>query len=387
MALVLPSGSQPLTWRAAVATVGPTERRQRGSRTDQSPPGQLLREWNVSCAHEEERTRKTRGARCGGQSPKVGGEAAGGGEVTGRLNGSKQQPCGSEPHGSGIHREPGPGLKYSHYPAASAVRSLGPASWLLWGSSRVAAGVWFSPRGSTIGGPTTSLPRGWAQLTSWGCEIARGPGLWPAAGWLPWALTGCCGPLIPCGPLTTQQCLQAPRAGPDSHGKHQREISGASCSRRSKVGASKWGSCPESANGRQCHTAGIPWEMDWASHSSGWPCEIRSGGPREAGPLTQLSHLGWESHSRHPEPRPDQHIPPLDWLREQVAGGWHAPARGAPGPRTHTAPASCWDSGHLQTTVHPHPNQRPCWDGMQGVSGQPHSPDVSPALGARGCSS
>lgn len=75
----------------------------------------------MGCAHEEERARKSGvgGRWLRGIVPQGRGEAAGGGEGTGRPTGSEQQPRGSESRGSGTRRGPGPGLKHSHYPAAT----------------------------------------------------------------------------------------------------------------------------------------------------------------------------------------------------------------------------------------------------------------------------
>ena len=153
---------------------------------------------------------------------------------------------------------------------------------------------------------------------------------------------------------------QPPGAGSGSHSEHQRETSGAFHSGRSKAGAPKCAQKVLTAWHR--HTAGTPRDGPVISLTPHGDRARWGQGGREAGSLAQVSQLGRESSSRHPEPSPDQHIPPLGWLGEQVAGGdTHRPGVSLDHGRTlPPAPASCWDSGCLQTTtVHPHPDRRP----------------------------
>ena len=113
---------------------------------------------------------------------------------------------------------------------------------------------------------------------------------------------------------------------------------------------------------RHRHTAGTPRDGLGISLTPHGDCARWGQGGREARSLNQVSQLGREFSSQHPKPSPDQHIPPLDWLGEQLAEGdthWLGVSldHGRTLPPT---PTSCWDSGCLQTTtVHTHPDRRP----------------------------
>jgi len=109
----------------------------RGRESQENPGGQLLR-----------------------TVPQGGGEAAGGGAVTGSPNGSEHPPCGRESRSSGTPRRPPPGLKHSHYPATTQPHgsSEAPVGWRQRSGSHPEAQLLEDPLPASRGGGQNSLP-------------------------------------------------------------------------------------------------------------------------------------------------------------------------------------------------------------------------------------